>query len=111
MIIPEDIKNIICRKYSRPTKLSDPGSDFSQEELEAIIHKSDADLTDTDLICIFQSCLPAGEYWESIYFLPLALKHICTLHGDARNNHEQTQQYYILVGRRQDFQGISYRFF
>ena len=83
MIIPEDIKNIICRKYSRPTKLSDPGSDFSQEELEAIIHKSDADLTDTDLICIFQSCLPAGEYWESIYFLSLALKHICSSDNDG----------------------------
>ena len=50
MTIPEDIKNIIYPKYSRPTKLSDPGSDFSQEELEAIIHKADADLTDTDLI-------------------------------------------------------------
>ncbi len=83
MIIPEDIKNIIYRKYSRPTKLSDPGSDFSQEELEAIIHKSDADLTDTDLICIFQSCLSAGEYWESIYFLPLALKHICSSDNDG----------------------------
>ena len=83
MIIPEDIKNIICRKYSRPTKLSDPGSDFSQEELEAIIHKSDVDLTDMDLICIFQSYLPAGEYWESIYFLPLALKHICSSDNDG----------------------------
>ena len=83
MTIPEDIKNIIYPKYSRPTKLSDPGSDFSQEELEAIIHKADADLTDTDLICIFQSFLPAGEYWESIYFLPLALKRICDTDDDG----------------------------
>ena len=71
MTVPEDIKSIICRKYSRPTKLSDPGSDFSREELEAIIHKTDVDLTDTDLVCIFQSFLPAGEYRESVYFLPL----------------------------------------
>lgn len=77
MTNPEDIKKIICRKYSRPTKLSDPGSDFSQEELEALIRKNDSDLTDRDLICIFQSFLPAGDYRESIYFLPLALKHIC----------------------------------
>ena len=77
MTIPEDIKNLVYRKYSRPTRLSDPGSDFSQEDLETIIHKTDADLTDTDLICIFQSFLPAGEYRESVYFLPLALKHIC----------------------------------
>jgi hypothetical protein len=83
MIVPEDIKRIIYPKYSRPTRLSDPGSDFSQEELKAIIHKTDADLTDTDLICIFQSFLPAGEYRESIYFLPLALKHICDADDDG----------------------------
>ncbi len=83
MIVPEDIKRIIYPKYSRPTRLSDPGSDFSQEELKAIIHKTDADLTDTDLICIFQSFLPAGEYRESVYFLPLALKHICDADDDG----------------------------
>jgi hypothetical protein len=83
MTIPEDIKNLVYRKYSRPKKLSDPGSDFSQEELDAIIRKVDADLTDTDLTCIFQSFLPAGEYWESVYFLPLALKHICDTDHDG----------------------------
>ena len=83
MTVSEDLKSIICRKYSRPTRLSDPGSDFSQEELETIIHKTDADLTDTDLICIFQSFLPAGEYRESVYFLPLALKHICDADDDG----------------------------
>lgn len=83
MTVPEDIKEIVGRKYSRPTKLSDPGSDFSQEELEAIIHKADADLTDTDLICIFQNFLPAGEYRESVYFLPLALHHICAADDDG----------------------------
>ena len=83
MTVPEDIKRIIYPKYSRPTRLSDPGSDFSQEELKAIIHKTDADLTDTDLICIFQSFLPAGEYRESVYFLPLALKHICDADDDG----------------------------
>lgn len=82
MTVPEDIKNIIYPKYPRPTKLSDPGSDFSQEEL-TIIHKADADLADTDLICIFQGFLPAGEYRESIYFLPLTLKHICDTDGDG----------------------------
>ena len=83
MIVPENIKSIIYPKYSRPTKLSDPGADFSQEELDAIIHKADTDLTDTDLICIFQSFLPAGEYQESVYFLPLALKHICAADDDG----------------------------
>ena len=77
MTVPEDITEIVGRKYSRPTKLSDPGSDFSQEELEAIIHKADADLTDTDLICIFQNFLPALEYRESVYFLILSFHNIC----------------------------------
>ena len=54
MNIPEHIILTIRSKYTRPAKLSDPGSDFSQEERMAIISKSDADLTDTDLICIFQ---------------------------------------------------------
>jgi len=76
MNIPEHIILTIRHKYNRPAKLSDPGSDFSQEELTDIISKSDADLTDTDLICIFQSFLPAGDYCESIYFLPIALERI-----------------------------------
>ena len=83
MNIPEHIILNIRRKYNRPAKLSDPGSDFSQEELTDIIGKSDADLTDTDLICIFQSYLPAGEYCESIYFLPIALERICNVDGDG----------------------------
>ena len=83
MNIPEHIILTIRSKYTRPAKLSDPGSDFSQEERMAIISKSDADLTDTDLICIFQSYLPAGEYCESIYFLPIALERICNDDGDG----------------------------
>ena len=83
MNIPEHILITIRSKYARPAKLSDPGSDFSQEELTNIISKSDVDLTDTDLICIFQSFLPAGEYCESIYFLPIALERICNDDGDG----------------------------
>ena len=83
MTVLEDIRNIIARKYSRPKKLSDPGSDFAQEELETIIHKGDVNLRDTDLICIFQSLLPAGTYCESIYFMPLALTHICSADSDS----------------------------
>ena len=63
--------------------MSDPCSDFSQEELKAIISKCDADLTDTDLTCIFQSLLPAGDYHESIYFLPIALERVCKDDGDG----------------------------
>ena len=65
----------ICSKYPRPEKFSDPGGDFSEEELENLIRKSDNDLTETDLMCIFQGALPAGEYQEVMYFLPIALRH------------------------------------
>ena len=83
MNIPEHIVQTIRRKYSRPAKLSDPCSDFSQEELKAIISKCDADLTETDLICISQSLLPAGNYNESVYFLPIALERFCKDDGFA----------------------------
>ena len=79
----DSIVQIICTRYPRPARLSDPGGDFSPEELEAIIRKKDADLTATDLICIFQGALPAGDYPESIYFLPLALRRIGNEDGDS----------------------------
>ncbi len=76
MQVPAHLIQMICPKYPRPARLSDPMGDFSPDELEEIIRKKDAELTETDLICIFQGSLPAGEYRESVYFLPLALKHI-----------------------------------
>ena len=79
----DSIAMIICPKYPRPSRLSDPGGDFAPEELDAILRKPDAELTDTDLICIFQGALPAGDYPESVYFLPLALKRIGNEDGDG----------------------------
>jgi len=79
----DSIAMIICPKYPRPSRLSDPGGDFAPEELDAILRKPDAELTDTDLICIFQGALPAGDYSESVYFLPLALKRIGNEDGDG----------------------------
>ena len=79
----DSIAMIICPKYPRPSRLSDPGGDFSLDELDAILRKPDAELTDTDLICIFQGALPAGDYPESVYFLPLALKRIGDEDGDV----------------------------
>ena len=70
------IKQKICPKYPRPAKFSDPGGDFSDEELKELIRKRDNELTETDLMCIFQGALPAGEYHEVMYFLPIALQHI-----------------------------------
>ena len=51
----------ICPKYPRPAKFSDPGGDFSEDELKELIRKRDNELTETDLMCIFQGALPAME--------------------------------------------------
>ena len=72
----------ICSKYPRPEKFSDPGGDFSEEELSELIRKQDSDLTEGDLMCIFQGALPAGYYQEVMYFLPTALKHIAENKGN-----------------------------
>ena len=66
----------IYPKYPRPAKFSDPGGDFSDDELKELIRKQDCELTEADLICIFQGALPAGVYHEVMYFLPIALQHI-----------------------------------
>ncbi|MBQ4107221.1 MAG: hypothetical protein IJC73_06550 [Lentisphaeria bacterium] len=62
--------------YPRPSTCNDPGGDFPAEELAGLLRKPDCDLTETDLVCLFQGGLPAGEYHEVMYFLPVALKHI-----------------------------------
>ena len=66
----------IYPKYLRPVKFSDPGGDFSDDELKELIRKQDCELTEADLMCIFQGALPAGVYHEVMYFLPIALQHI-----------------------------------
>ena len=72
----DNIINKVWSRYPRPEKFSDPGGDFSEEELSEPIRKQDSDLTEGDLMCIFQGALPAGYYLEVMYFLPIALMHI-----------------------------------
>ena len=48
--------------HPRPKVFSNPDKDFTPEELSAILQKSDADLTDTDFLYIFQSPVCAGTY-------------------------------------------------
>lgn len=62
--------------YPRPKKLSDPECDFSQEELVRIINTPDEKIKLDELLCIFQSYLPAGTYEESVYFLPIAMQYL-----------------------------------
>ena len=62
--------------YPRPKAFSNPDKDFTPEELSAILQKPDADLTDTDFLCIFQSPVCAGTYRECFYFVPVILKRL-----------------------------------
>lgn len=62
--------------YCRPTVLSDPNRDFSEDELNNIINTPDNAMGWDELSCIFQPFLPAGSYEENVYFLPVALRFI-----------------------------------
>ena len=63
-------------KYKKPTRLSDPGGDFSPEELNGILLKQDAELGWRDFDRIFQGKMPAGTYEEVRYYIPLACAYI-----------------------------------
>jgi len=65
-------------KYKKPTCLSDPFNDFSQEELTGILAKKDAELGWRDFDCIFQGRMPAGTYEEVCYYIPLVCSYIET---------------------------------
>ena len=63
-------------KYQKPTRLSDPGGDFSPEELNRIMSKEDAELDWADFDCLFFGKMPAGTYEEVRYYIPLACAYI-----------------------------------
>ena len=47
-----------------------------EKELEKLLQKSLDELNADDLMCIFQSYLPAGEYSECAYYLPRAVEYV-----------------------------------
>ena len=63
-------------KYQKPTCLSDPGGDFSPEELNRILSKTDAELEWADFDRLFFGKMPAGTYEEVRYYIPLACIYI-----------------------------------
>lgn len=62
--------------YEKPKRLSDPGGDFSPEELKKILSKDDADLDWADFDRLFFGKMPAGTYEEVRYYIPLACAYI-----------------------------------
>ena len=71
-------------QFKKTTRLSDPGSDFSPEELNRILSKKDAELDWADFDCLFSGKMPAGTYEEVRYYIPLACAYI-EKQGDACN--------------------------
>lgn len=63
-------------KYEKPTRLSDPGGDFSPEELNRILSKADAELEWADFDRLFFGKMPAGTYEEVRYYIPLTCAYI-----------------------------------
>ena len=63
-------------KYQKPTRLSDPGGDFSPEELNRILSKADAELDWADFDRLFFGKMPAGTYEEVRYYIPLTCAYI-----------------------------------
>ena len=68
--------------YPRPSRLSDPHHDFSDDFTRAILARPDRELRWNDFKNILGPFLPAGTNEESVYFLPLALEYIAS-HDDV----------------------------
>ena len=71
------------RKYQRPTSLSDPFDDFTEDRLAEIIQTPDEKMTRCHYQEILGPFLPAGTYEEAAYFLPRAFDHIRSHDDDA----------------------------
>jgi len=69
-------KDLMQKKYGKPKRFSDPYKDFGGEEKELaeIISKSDEALDLRDFGWIFQMYLPAADYKEGLYFIPLCFE-------------------------------------
>lgn len=62
--------------YGRPSSLSDPFHDFTEDRLKEILETPDAEMTWWHYQQILGPFLPAGTYEEAAYFLPRAFGHI-----------------------------------
>ena len=64
------------KKFGKPKRFSDPYKDFEGEESELaeIIAKSDEELDLHNFDWIFQMYLPAADYEEGLYYIPLCFE-------------------------------------
>ncbi|MDZ4782973.1 MAG: hypothetical protein SGJ19_22235, partial [Planctomycetia bacterium] len=69
--------------YSRPTALSDPYFDHSEEVCQRILATPDGELDWSDFQAILGPFLPAGTYEEAVYFLPMAFDYCLSNERDG----------------------------
>lgn len=69
-------KKLFQHKYGKPSRFTDPYVDFTGEEeiLNEIICKQDSELDLRDFGLIFQMYLPAADYKEGLYYIPLCFE-------------------------------------
>lgn len=79
------------RKYGKPKLLSDPYKDFvgEAESLAEIVAKPDSSLDLRDFGWIFQMYLPAADYEEGLYYIPLCfemMENACPFEANVCNS-------------------------
>jgi hypothetical protein len=77
-------------RYGKPGKFSEP---YEYEELKSspeafreILDKKDGELTDRDFGIIFSSSLPAADYQEGLYYIPLCFDYMLRKQDPIRSN-------------------------
>lgn len=65
-------------KYGKPQQFSDPYKDWNDcpERLQEILDKDDEDLDQSDFAAIFAEHLPAADYYEGLYYIPLCFQYM-----------------------------------
>ncbi len=92
-------------KLKKPQQLSDPFDHYSKNHLNKLINKPTNELNWQDFRTLFGPHKPAGNFNESLYYLPTAFKHMkftkddgleiitpiigfCSIHHDALQQHD-----------------------
>ncbi|MBI3653302.1 MAG: hypothetical protein HY231_19915 [Acidobacteria bacterium] len=75
-------------KYGKPKQFSDPYKEHGecQEELKKILDKEDRRLTLEDFSYIFSIALPAADYQEGVYYIPLCFEQMMKKEDPINSN-------------------------
>jgi len=96
----------VHQKYPRPAQMSNSNCCFTDKDMRELLQKPDEDLGDEDFQALISISGCTGEYQESIYFLPLALRH-CFIYGDDSFFACSASIYFISCGERSDLVAVD----